>query len=655
MSLANQTAVTRRLEITPTPPPLPGGTDAAAPAATATDDDTAIPATADDTAIPATADATAAPEADTAPDSSGAPEGSADSRTAPGAPAARALPPTAVAAVLHAFGGRTRELPPRTVVFIGSTAPLTALPAAYEGIEVRTAPSPAHALHLAHHELQALRADLALVAGFQEPPGRAVTVQSLRRAAEAVAADDSVLGVLDFDGCTGPADEPVLRPSRHSRRLTDPTAPRLLLWSGRNAAEEQRVRRELAPLLDGLFPEAFPALPATMPCGQAPGPVRAGAVTTAERAPAAVAGARAVHAPRPRPVALLFPGQGSQHTAMAAGLYGREPVFTAAVDAVLELMGPEGPAIRADWLADTPAVAIDDVRRAQPLLFAVDYGLGCMVLSWGIRPAALLGHSAGELVAAVLAGVVPLSTAVAMMRERVVAARRIPPGGMLAVAAGADALRPYLRADVVVAAVNATSQTMLAGSAAPLAETAAALRADGHTVVTVPATSPFHSPAMAPASAAVERAYTGMPFRAPGLPLYSGYTGHLLGPDDAVSPRFWARQITDPVLFLPALDQLLAADDMLLLEAGPRQTLTVFARRHRAVRLGASAAVPLLPARPVGPEADRHAVLTAAGRLWQEGHRLKGEALARLWTCAADEPPVTPATRSGSSPVGVAG
>ncbi|MGI5261553.1 acyltransferase domain-containing protein [Streptomyces angustmyceticus] len=646
MSLANQTAVTRRLEITPTPPPLPGGTDAAAPAATAADDDTAIPAT---------AAVTAAPEADTAPDSSGAPEGSADSRTAPGAPAARALPPTAVAAVLHAFGGRTRELPPRTVVFIGSTAPLTALPAAYEGIEVRTAPSPAHALHLAHHELQALRADLALVAGFQEPPGRAVTVQSLRRAAEAVAADDSVLGVLDFDGCTGPADEPVLRPSRHTRRLTDPTAPRLLLWSGRNAAEEQRVRRELAPLLDGLFPEAFPALPATMPCGQAPGPVRAGAVTTAERAPAAVAGARAVHAPRPRPVALLFPGQGSQHTAMAAGLYGREPVFTAAVDAVLELMGPEGPAIRADWLADTPAVAIDDVRRAQPLLFAVDYGLGCMVLSWGIRPAALLGHSAGELVAAVLAGVVPLSTAVAMMRERVVAARRIPPGGMLAVAAGADVLRPYLRADVVVAAVNATSQTMLAGSAAPLAETANALRADGHTVVTVPATSPFHSPAMAPASAAVERAYTGMPFRAPGLPLYSGYTGHLLGPDDAVSPRFWARQITDPVLFLPALDQLLAADDMLLLEAGPRQTLTVFARRHRAVRLGASAAVPLLPARPVGPEADRHAVLTAAGRLWQEGHRLKGEALARLWTCAAEEPPVTPATRAGSSPVGVAG
>ncbi|MFJ9469752.1 acyltransferase domain-containing protein [Streptomyces caniferus] len=643
MSLANQTAVTRRLEITPTSPPLPGETDAPAAATGTAGVTTAeVDPMADGADVAAPEDADAAPACATATDS------------LPDTSAGRTLPPTAVTAVLHAFGARPAELPPRTVVFIGSTAPLTALPAVHEGIPVRTAPSPAHALHLAHHELQAKSADLALVAGFQEPLGRTVTVQTLRRAAEAVAADDSVLGVLDFDGCAGPADEPILRPSRHSRRLTDPAAPRLLLWSGGNAAEEQRVRRELAPLLDGLFPEAFPALPATMPCGQAPGPVRAGAVTTAERAPAAVAAARPVHAPRPRPVALLFPGQGSQHTAMAAGLYGREPVFTAAVDAVLELLGPEGAAVRADWLAGTPAVAIDDVRRAQPLLFAVDYGLGCMVLSWGIRPAALLGHSAGELVAAVLAGVVPLSDAVAMMRERVVAAVRIPAGGMLAVAAGAEALRPYLRADVVVAAVNATSQTMLAGSTAPLAETAAALRADGHTVVTVPATSPFHSPAMAPASEAVERAYTGLPFRVPDLPLYSGYTGGLLGPDDAVSPRFWARQITDPVLFQPALDQLLAADDMLLLEAGPRQTLTVFARRHRAVRLGASAAVPLLPARPVTPEADRHAVLTAACRLWQEGHQLKGEALARLWTCAAEEDTPAPAARA-CSPVGVAG
>ncbi|QXE39229.1 acyltransferase domain-containing protein [Streptomyces sp. GMY02] len=318
---------------------------------------------------------------------------------------------------------------------------------------------------------------------------------------------------------------------------------------------------------------------------------------------------------------------------MAAGLYRREPVFTAAVDAALSHMGPDAPRIREDWLATgTPRVGIDDVRRAQPLLFAVDYALGRMVLGWGVRPVALLGHSAGELVAATLAGVMSLADAAGMVMARVREAVRIPPGGMLAVGASAARVRPYLDHEVALAAVNANQQVMLAGSAPALAEAEARLRADGITVVTVPATSPFHSPAMAPASDALEKEYGAVPFREPALPLYSGYTGTLMSPEDARSPRFWARQVTDTVHFLPALDELLAAEDVVLVEAGPRQTLTAFARRHRAVRLRASAALPLLPAKPGSEETDRRSVLNAAAGLWTEGHDLNARALSRLWT-----------------------
>ncbi|MFI1951315.1 acyltransferase domain-containing protein [Streptomyces xinghaiensis] len=575
---------------------------------------------------------------------------------APAAPAAPAEDPApgpplmataaAVSAVLRAFGRPPESLPARTVVHIGAGAAAVPASAAdrpgpeHEGFPVRASASPGRALRRARDELRSGETDFALVAGFGEPGPGAITVYALRRAAEAVADGDPVLGVLDPAGPGDDPDEPpVLRPLKHGGPLADPDAPRLLLWSGRDEADEAAVRAMLRPLLDGLPPEAFPALPAAVPCERAPGPVRASAVTTAGGAPAAVDGAKAVTAHHPRPVALLFPGQGSQHLGMATGLYGREPVFTAAVDAVLALFGEDGPAVRADWLAGAtgaaPAVDIDDVRRAQPLLFAVDYALGRMVIGWGVRPAALLGHSAGELVAAVLAGVVSLPDAVTMMRERVRHAVSIPPGGMLAVAASEDTLRPYLRGDVAVAAVNARAQTMLAGPDEPLAEVAAALRADGHTVVAVPATSPFHCPAMAPASDAVEEAYRSIRFREPQLPLYSGYTGELMTPEEARSPRFWARQLTDTVWFRPALDQLLAVDDMLLVEAGPRQTLTAFARRHRAVRLGASAALPLLPARPGPPGADRSAVLAAAARIWQEGHALDPEALSRLWTWQA--------------------
>ncbi|MGW1196796.1 acyltransferase domain-containing protein [Streptomyces sp. NPDC002536] len=555
------------------------------------------------------------------------------------APGPAPVTSAAVSAVLRAFGRAPGQLPARTVVCIGAAAgPCTGLDPVHEGVTVRTAASPARALRLAHRELQDKTADFALVAGFGEPDGGSVTVHALVRAAEAVAAGDPVLGVLDL-GTGDDADaEPVVRPLRHGREAADPDSPRLVLWSGPHTPGEARVRSELRPLLDAVPPAAFPALPVAVPCGHAPGPVRAAAVATAADAGAAVERAAAVVTRRPRPVALLFPGQGSQHTAMAAGLYGHEPVFTAAVDAVLDLMGEDGPRIKADWTAGDPVIDIDDVRRAQPLLFAVDYGLGRMVLSWGVRPAALLGHSAGELVAATLAGVVSLPDAVAMMRERVVRAVEVPAGGMLAVAASEQTLRPYLTDDVAIAAVNAKQQTMLAGSSGPLAEVAAALRADGHTVVTVPATSPFHSPAMAPASDAVEEAYRRIRFRAPELPFYSGYTGDLMTEDEALSPRYWARQITDTVYFAPAFEKLVAVDDMLLIEAGPRQTLTAFARRHRAVRLGASAAIPLLPARPGTPEADRHSVLTAAARLWTEGHDLDLTAVSRLWSWRADAP-----------------
>ncbi|MEU8710118.1 acyltransferase domain-containing protein [Streptomyces sp. NPDC048565] len=555
-----------------------------------------------------------------------------------------------VSAVLRAFGRPPEDLPARTVVLLGAAVLEPGIRPEHEGFTVRTASTPGRALRQAHRELHEGTADLALVAGFGEPDPQTITVYAVKRAAEAVAEGDAVLGVLDItgppaDALADPSDEdtaPPLRPLHQTPRGTDPDRHRLILWSGRNAEDEERVRGELLPMLGGVHREIFPALPTAVPCGTAPGPIRGAAVSVSALASRAVHKARTADASRPRPVALLFPGQGSQHAGMAAGLYRTEPVFTAAVDAALSHMGGEGPRIRADWLDPARAsIGIDDVRRAQPLLFAIDYALGRLVLSWGVRPTAFLGHSAGELVAATFAGVVSLRDAARMVQARVREAVKIPAGGMLAVAASEEQLLPYLTEDVGIAAVNANQQVMLAGSKGPLTEVAARLRADGHTVVTVPATSPFHSPAMAPASDAVEVAYRDIPLRAPRLPLYSGYTGTLMSPDEARSPRFWARQITDTVYFRNALDELLAADDVLLIEAGPRQTLTAFARRHRSIRLGAGAVTPLLPARAGTPEADRQSVLTAAARIWTEGHDLDLNAVARLWTWGEEKPSTT--------------
>ncbi|MER7917813.1 MULTISPECIES: acyltransferase domain-containing protein [unclassified Streptomyces] len=329
-------------------------------------------------------------------------------------------------------------------------------------------------------------------------------------------------------------------------------------------------------------------------------------------------------APGPRPVALLLPGQGSQYARMAAGLLPSEPVFARAMDEVFTALGDRGRALRVQWLAERPEPPCDDAAFAQPLLFAVDYALGRLVLSWGIRPVALLGHSVGEVAAAVLAGVFRIEDAARLVADRVSRAARAEAGGMLAVAATAARLEPYLGDGVVIGAVNAPLAAVLAGPEIPLAKAAWRLASDGFACRRVASATAFHSPLMEPVLEGAEQLIAAAGRRAPALRVHSGYTAVPLSAEEAVSPAYWAYQPARPVLFWPALDTLLAEGDRLLLEVGPGQGLATFARRHKAVRTGRSTVAALSPARPGGAEADRQALERARDTLRAEGYGLDG-------------------------------
>ncbi|WP_399930800.1 acyltransferase domain-containing protein [Streptomyces kanamyceticus] len=332
----------------------------------------------------------------------------------------------------------------------------------------------------------------------------------------------------------------------------------------------------------------------------------------------------------PLPVALLLPGQGAQQEGMARGLYGNEPSFTEAVDEVFELLGTEGDRIRDDWAADRPTVPLDHVSRAQPLLFTVDYALGRMLFDWGIRPAVLLGHSAGEAAAAALAGVFSLPDAVRLLAERVELIGQAPPGGMLAVAATPDEVAPHLREGVVVGAVNSPAQLLLAGPEPALSETAGAVRAAGFTCVRAKATVGFHSPSLARVCARQVPSFAAVRRNPPAIPLLSAYTATELTTAQAADPWFWAMQPAEPVLFGPALDQLLTDGPYQLVETGPGQSLSALARRHRGVTSGGSRVLGLLTARPCGPERDRWTVLKAAEQLAAGGQFADPDTLSRL-------------------------
>jgi [acyl-carrier-protein] S-malonyltransferase len=325
-----------------------------------------------------------------------------------------------------------------------------------------------------------------------------------------------------------------------------------------------------------------------------------------------------------RPVALLFPGQGAQHARMAAGLYGHADVFTEVMDDAFRLLGTQGESIRSDWLHSDSPETVDDVTRAQPLLYAVDYALGRLVMSWGTEPAAMLGHSVGEMAAATLAGVFDFEAGMGLMRDRMALFADTPAGGMLAVAASAAELVPYISDEVAVAAVNARRQTLLAGLREPLADAERRLRADGFVCMAVRARQAFHSPAVRAAAANSVAGWRAIALAAPRRTVYSSYLGGILSAEAAQDPVFWARQPIETVLFGPTLDRLLGDGDYLLVEAGPGQGLSALARRHPAVTSGHSDVVGMLPAKPGGAEDDRCAVRAASQRITAEGLAIIG-------------------------------
>jgi len=321
-----------------------------------------------------------------------------------------------------------------------------------------------------------------------------------------------------------------------------------------------------------------------------------------------------------RPVVLLFPGQGAQQPRMAAGLYGCCDVFTDVMDTAFGLLGSDGPQIRADWLHPGPQDVLDDVTRAQPLLYAVGYALGRLVESWGVEPAALLGHSVGEMAAATLAGVLGFDEGMLLMRDRMRIFADTPPGGMLAVAASPAQLAAYVSGQVAIAAVNGPRQVLLAGPAEQLAAVQRRLQADLVTCRRAKARQAFHSPAVAEAVARSADGWAATTLRPPRRTLYSAYLGDVLPAERACDPGFWAAQPAETVLFGATLDRLLSRGEFLLVEAGPGQGLSALARRHRAVASGRSAVTAMLPVRAGDLDGDRRAVLGVAQRLGIEDH-----------------------------------
>lgn len=310
----------------------------------------------------------------------------------------------------------------------------------------------------------------------------------------------------------------------------------------------------------------------------------------------------------------MFPGQGSQRPGAGAGLAAAVPEFDRRLRTLLtgfgDLLGID---LLGVWQHETDQEVISRTVHAQPLLFAVEHALAETLADWGIRPAAVTGHSVGELVAATLAGVFDLSGAMRVVARRAELMQDLPPGRMLAVSGTEAEVRALLPDGVWVSAVNGANQVVVGG--ADLDAFAASLRDRGVESRPLRTSHAFHTPMMAGAVAELTEIVATCELREPQLPLVSAASGTRLDAARALSPRFWAEQLVEPVRFLDAMDVLAGMESSVLVEVGPGRALTGLARRHAALRAGGHRVVGTL----VEGDGEWEGALDAVAATWVGG------------------------------------
>jgi acyl transferase domain-containing protein len=341
-----------------------------------------------------------------------------------------------------------------------------------------------------------------------------------------------------------------------------------------------------------------------------------------------------------RPVVFLFPGLGDQYPGMARGLYETEPLFRDVVDDCVERLRPElgldlrevlfaasapGSGLRAmlrrSGEADDPAVAkLAETAVAHPAVFVIEYALARLLMSWGIRPEAMIGYSIGEYVAACLAGVLSLDDALGVVARRAKLIQELPAGAMLAVPLGEDEVRPLLERfgdRLSVSATNGPHFCVVGGPRETLEELNGELAERGASCIFLQTTHAFHSAMMEPAMARFGDVLAGVRVGTPEIPYLSNVTGTWITEEDLADPSYWARHMRGTVRFAEGLAELLGKPGRVYLEVGPGATLGTLVKQHEAAPAGA---VTVATLRRSGEERDDvEVLLEAAGRLWIAG------------------------------------
>jgi acyl transferase domain-containing protein len=324
----------------------------------------------------------------------------------------------------------------------------------------------------------------------------------------------------------------------------------------------------------------------------------------------------------------VFSGQGPQWWGMGRELLADQPVFRRVLERCDQLLQDLGGRSVVELLSAAEAESLlAETEFAQPALFSVQVGLVELWKSWGVRPAAVVGHSVGEVAAAYAAGVLTLEQAVRVIYHRALTMQHgSARGGMLSVQAPLETLRSLLEpwsGSLEIGAVNGPHEVSVSGLEEAVEALADRLEEQGIPCRRIPVQYAFHSFLVDPVREPLLLRLSELRPGAAEVPVYSTVSGGRLQGQE-MDAGYWWRNVRQTVLFAEAVGQLMDLGHRLFLEVGPhpvlasslldvadarRQTLTTVASLHRG-------------------HDQNECVLVALGRLWCSGLEVDWEAIS---------------------------
>jgi acyl transferase domain-containing protein/thioesterase domain-containing protein/NAD(P)-dependent dehydrogenase (short-subunit alcohol dehydrogenase family)/acyl carrier protein len=327
---------------------------------------------------------------------------------------------------------------------------------------------------------------------------------------------------------------------------------------------------------------------------------------------------RATVGATPPGVAFMFPGGGSQYPGMASALDERFTEFHQSLDDGIRLVKKHSgldlaPLLKPDGDAD----ALRQPTASLPAVFITEVALARQWMAWGVQPKMLVGHSLGEYTAAHLAGVLSFDDAVKLVVTRAALMERV--GGenaaMMAVPMPEGELRALLPVTLSLATVNAADECVISGLASEVDAFTIVLAGQGVTGSRIPLAAAAHSSLLDPVLGDFAAVVRTVQLSAPTVRYLSNLTGTWITPEQATDPQYWVDHLRGTVRFSDGLAAALATGPLVLVELGPGQSLSSYARRQETKPV---AVIPGLR-HPADAIDDTVHVLAAFAKLWAFG------------------------------------